>query len=158
MGKTQDYHGVKEQDDEDIVKLKKFMAGEWPREEEPAADDDVAGEAFVDTASSCSDSSVDDVDEETFYQQQSRSVADDIPLAVEGELLQNKKTKFLHKAADEAGTHTKCGLTTTNLIWLENGSRFSWPVCSKCFKVPPAGHEKSMTMALENAKRRRVAK
>ena len=158
---------VEPEKDEDIENLKVFMAGRWPgseEEDQAAADfnfeliDEATGDEFVDTASSedddiedCSDSEA----EEDFYNSQNVRT-EDIPMAVPGDLIQNNKSKMLHKASDDKWK-TLCGLTVGNSTHLPHGSRFKWPLCSRCFKESNDSKDGGLVGALDAAKRRRLA-
>ena len=75
---------------------------------------------------------------------------------ITGNLVQNTKSKYLHRAGDEMGTVTKCNLSGRNFVHLPRGSLFYWPMCSKCFKEE-AQDTKGLSAALESAKKRRLA-
>ena len=153
--------------DEDIENLKEFMAGRWPgreAEDQAAADfnfeliDEITGDEFVDTASSDADNIEDWSDseaEEDFYNSQNVRT-EDIPMAVPGNLIQNNKSKMLHKASDDKWK-TLCGLTVGNSTHLPRGSRFKWPLCSRCFKEGVDPKDAGLVSALDAAKRRRLA-
>ena len=152
--------------DEDIENLKEFMAGRWPgrAEDHAAADfnfeliDDITGDEFVDTASSDADNIEDWSDseaEEDFYNSQNVRT-EDIPMAVPGDLIQNNKSKMLHKTSDDKWK-TLCGVTVGNSTHLPRGSRFKWPLCSRCFKESNDPKDGGLVRALDAAKRRRLA-
>ena len=155
------------EEDPDITKLKTFMSGAWPGPDEtdqgpPREEieelDEMTGDEFVDTASSGTDDG--DVDSETdgeeaFYESQDVGHGD-IPVAVPGNLVQNHNSKMLHKVADGDRWKLKCGASVGNTIHLPNGSKFNWPLCSRCFRDNDE-QNKGLTESLEAAKRRRVA-
>ena len=99
----------------------------------------------------CSDSEA----EEDFYNSQNVRT-EDIPMAVPGDLIQNNKSKMLHKASDDKWK-TLCGLTVGNSTHLPHGSRFKWPLCSRCFKESNDSKDGGLVGALDAAKRRRLA-
>ena len=119
--------------------------------------DEMTGDEFVDTASSGTDDG--DVDSETdgeeaFYESQDVGHSD-IPVAVPGNLVQNHNSKMLHKVADGDRWKLQCGASVGNTIHLPNGSRFHWPLCSRCFKDNNE-QSKGLAESLETAKRRRL--
>ena len=90
----------------------------------------------MDTASSDADDIEDLSDgqtEEDFYNSQNVRT-EDIPMAVHGNLIQNNKSKMLHKASENDKWKTLCGASVGNSTHLPRGSRFKWPLCSRCFK------------------------
>ena len=106
-----DIFGANSDDDEDIANLKTFARGEWPGNPEIEADDE--GEGFVDTASSNSEDEEESSDEaeEDFYKTQAGVAGDTFEAVIEGNLIQNVKSKYLHRASDDSGTLTKCNLS-----------------------------------------------
>ena len=155
----EDIFGPNPNDDEEIAKLKIFARGEWPGAEEEEDEKPEEGEEFVDTASSSSEDEHEDESEdgeEAFYKFQAGVTGDSFDPVIEGNLVQNTKTKYLHRAGDAMGSVTKCNLSGRNFVHLPRGSLFYWPMCSKCFKEE-AQDTKSLSAALEGAKKRRLA-
>ena len=154
----EDIFGPNSDDDEEIKKLKIFARGGWPGEEMECEEPE-QGEDFVDTASSSSEDDPEDETEggeEFFYRVQAGVTGDSFDPVITGNLIQNTKSKYLHRAGDEMGTVTKCNLSGRNFVHLPRGSLFYWPMCSKCFREE-AQDTKSLSAALESAKKRRLA-
>ena len=153
---VEEIFGPNSDDDEDIANLKTFARGEWPGNLDVEADDE--GEDFVDTASSSSEDGDESSDEaeEDFYRTQAHVTGNTFEAVIEGNLIQNVKSKYLHRASDDSGTITKCNLSGANFVHLPRGSLFYWPMCSKCFKEDSEGI-KGLPAALEGAKKRRLA-
>ena len=97
--------------------------------------------------------------EEEFFEQH-RSLLDNADTkAVEGDLMQNKRSKMLHRRSQDESNHlqpvTLCGLHGSSFSQLPNGSTFAWPKCSKCFKKDQ-DKEKSLVDVISCGKRRRI--
>ena len=94
-------------------------------------------EADAESSSSTSSTSSDSesaVNEDEFSQMQSNNLLDPSKTIVAGALLQNTKSKMLHRPSANANSGTLCGIKSlTNFAKLE-GTRFSWPKCTRCFK------------------------
>eukprot|EP00435_Cladocopium_sp_Y103_P044719 s1782_g12.t1 len=145
-----------------------FQEKEWdgpPSEgaSEPVPEElEIEGEEVVASASSSDEAegeteSEDDV--EAFSERQ-RSLLDNVDLkAVEGNLMQNRRSKMLHVRSEDLGNHlqpvTKCGLHGPGFQCLPNGAAFEWPKCSRCFKDD---HEKDKDLVdvINAGKRRRL--
>ena len=120
------------------------------------------GDEIVESASSvdpASDSEGSSSDEEEFFEKQ-RSLLDNADSkAVEGDLMQNKRSKMLHRRSQDESNHlqpvTLCGLHGSSFSQLPNGSTFDWPKCSKCFKKDQ-DKEKSLVEVVSSGKRRRI--
>ena len=76
---------------------------------------------------------------------------------IAGRLLQNNKSKMLHRCSDEDPSLTRCGVGGDNFIYFGNGTLVSWPKCSKCFKHEVEDLAEGANEALGAAKRRRVS-
>ena len=76
---------------------------------------------------------------------------------IAGRLLQNNKSKKLHRCSDEDPSLTRCGVGGDNFIYFGNGTLVSWPKCSKCFKHEVEDLAEGANEALGAAKRRRVS-
>ena len=101
----EDIFGPNSDDDEEIKKLKIFARGGWPGEEMECEEPE-QGEDFVDTASSSSEDDLEDeaeVGEESFYKVQAGVIGDSFDPVITGNLIQNTKSKYLHRAGDEMG-------------------------------------------------------
>eukprot|EP00435_Cladocopium_sp_Y103_P051029 s3100_g15.t1 len=127
-----------------------------PKETEPAGEEIVASASSGEGSEEETDSE-DDV--EAFFERQ-RSLLDNSELkAVEGNLMQNRRSKMLHVRSDDLGNHlqpvTKCGLHGEGFQCLPNGAAFEWPKCSRCFKDD---HEKDKDLVdvINAGKRRRL--
>ena len=120
------------------------------------------GDEIVESASSAdldSDAGGSSSDEEEFFEKQ-RSLLDNADTkAVEGDLMQNKRSKMLHRRSQDESNHlqpvTLCGLHGSSFSQLPNGSTFAWPKCSKCFKKDQ-DKEKSLVDVISCGKRRRI--
>ena len=120
------------------------------------------GDEIVESASSAgldSDAGGSSSDEEEFFEKQ-RSLLDNADTkAVEGDLMQNKRSKMLHRRSQDESNHlqpvTLCGLHGSSFSQLPNGSTFDWPKCSKCFKKDQ-DKEKSLVDVISSGKRRRI--
>ena len=120
------------------------------------------GDEIVESASSAdpdSDTEGSSSDEEEFFEKQ-RSLLDNADRkAVEGDLMQNKRSKMLHRRSQDESNHlqpvTLCGLHGSSFSQLPNGSTFDWPKCSKCFKKDQ-DKEKSLVEVISSGKRRRI--
>ena len=134
--------------------------GSFP-EEEPCGED----EQEVDFAESASsedeslDSTASDDNEEKFHEAQADDVMYQVPMAVEGDLLQNKKSRMLHIRSKDEGNNLQpvslCGVHGGSYMRLPYGARFAWPKCSKCFKSAALADERSVVDAIGAKKRRR---
>eukprot|EP00435_Cladocopium_sp_Y103_P036109 s326_g9.t1 len=96
------------------------------------------GEEIVESASSDGTDAGSSSDEEQFLEKQ-RSVLDaEESMAVEGDLMQNKRGKMLHRRNPDEANHlqpvTLCGLQGMGFLQVPCGSTFDWPKRSKCFK------------------------
>ena len=90
-------------------------------------------ESYSSTSSTSSDSES-AVNEEEFSHSQSNRLLDPSKTVVAGVLLQNTKSKMLHRPSANANSGTLCGIKSlANFAKLE-GARFSWPKCTRCFK------------------------
>ncbi len=105
------------------------------------------------------DSTANDDHEEKFHESQADDVMYQVPMAVEGDLLQNKKSRMLHIRSKDEMNHLQpvslCGVHGKSYMRLQFGSRFAWPKCSKCFKSAAAADEKSIVEAISAKKRKR---
>ena len=134
--------------------------GSFP-EEMPEEEGANGEEEFAESASSeveSLDSTDSNDNEEKFHESQADDVMYHVPMAVEGDLLQNKKSRMLHLRSKEEHNLLQpvslCGLHGKNYVRLPYGSRFQWPKCSRCFKSE-ADREGESVVALMNAKKRR---
>ena len=101
------------------------------------------GDEIVESASSEDESFSDDgtaTDEEGFKEMQGFDVTSNVKPLIAGNLLQNKKTRVLHRVdrqkssmVDEIFIAT-CGATGSNYRHLPNGANFQWPMCQRCYK------------------------
>eukprot|EP00435_Cladocopium_sp_Y103_P066198 s447_g28.t1 len=145
-----------------------FQEREWDEPAKEGTDESIPGEAelageeIVASASSEEEAEVEtdsEADVEAFFERQ-RSLLDNSELkAVEGDLMQNRRSKMLHVRSDDLGNHlqpvTKCGLHGQGFQCLPNGAAFEWPKCSRCFKDD---HEKDKDLVdvINAGKRRRL--
>ena len=91
------------------------------------------GESESSSASTSSDSES-GVNEAEFSQSQSNNTLDPSKTVVAGAVLQNTKSKMLHRPGPNASSATLCGIKSlANFAKLE-GTRFAWPKCSRCFR------------------------
>ena len=134
--------------------------GSFPEEEPPAEDDQEVD--FAESASSedeSADSTASDDNEEKFHEAQADDVMYQVPMAVEGDLLQNKKSRMLHIRSKDETNHLQpvslCGVHGKSYMRLQYGARFLWPKCSKCFKSAALADERSVVDAIGAKKRRR---
>eukprot|EP00435_Cladocopium_sp_Y103_P075650 s8_g61.t1 len=138
--------------------------GVWPSTPvEPQGEDDMGGEEIVETASSCSGSSADapnsSDDEETFFNRQRSMLDSDEKKAVEGSLMQNRRSKMIHLRNTDDTNHlqpiTQCGLHGEGFQCLPEGANFDWPKCSRCFKGDPE-KDRDLVEVINAGKRRRL--
>eukprot|EP00435_Cladocopium_sp_Y103_P049546 s482_g15.t1 len=131
-----------------------------PRDDEDRPD---GGEEFVGSASSDGGSETaeleSDLDEESFLKSQQVLHGGGIAKAVEGNLMQNKRSKMLHKRNEDPHNRlqpiTQCGLHGESFSCLPDGSTFEWPKCSKCFRGE-ANASKELVDVVNAGKRRRL--
>ena len=99
--------------------------------DEPEGD---SGNISDSSSSSTSSDSSSAVNEEEFSQSQSNDLLDPSKTIVAGAILQNTKSKMLHRPSASENAATLCGIRSlANFAKLE-GTRFAWPKCSRCFK------------------------
>lgn len=101
------------------------------------------GEEFVESASSENDISSDEedaTDEEGFQEMQGFMATANVKPLIQGDLLQNKKTRVLHLVDEQKSSAVDnifiatCGATGSNYRHLPNGANFQWPMCQRCYK------------------------
>ena len=109
---------------------------ESPNYEVPPPDQqEIESEATSDSCSSSTSSDSESrVNEEEFNQSQSNNLLDPSKTVVAGAILQNTKSKMLHRPSTSASSAALCGIKSlANFAKLE-GTRFAWPKCSRCFR------------------------
>ena len=122
----------------------------------------IDGEEVIESASSEDDdsyeSSGDECKEEVSHKSQRRHGMVEREPAVKGNLMQNKRSRILHRRCDDPENHlqpvTACGLHGNGFLELPNGSEFEWPLCSKCFKDNQ--RQESLVEVVNAGKRRRL--
>ena len=144
-----------EQREGDRLNLGSFPEEEPQEEEEQEVD-------FAESASSedeSADSTASDDNEEKSHEAQADDVMYPVPMAVEGDLMQNKKSRMLHIRSKDETNHLQpvslCGVHGESYLRLRYGARFAWPKCSKCFKSTAETDERSAVEAIGAKKRRR---
>ena len=121
--------------------------------------DPESGEEFVGSSASSSDedSEGETDNEEVFHGKMRSPIESGVAQAVPGPLMQNKRSRMLHKQSGEEADHkqpvTECGLSGPGFVVLENGASFVWPKCSKCFKK--SGKDTNISAEYVAEKRRR---
>ena len=106
-----------------------------PAESEHADRQEAAQASDDDSSSSSSSSdSASGVNEEEFSKSQSNDLLDPSRTVVTGAILQNTKSRMLHRPSTSLSSAALCGIKSmANFARLE-GTRFAWPKCSRCFK------------------------
>ena len=99
-----------------------------------------------------------EVSEELFFEKQRSMLDVAAEKAVPGDLLQNRRSKMLHKRSKDESNHlqplTACGLHGSSYDHFPEGCNFAWPKCSKCFK-DDVGQDVDHVQILNAGKRRR---
>ena len=104
---------------------------------------DDAGEELVESASSDDAASSHDgneTGEEGFQEEQGFIGTSNIKRLIEGDLLQHKKTRVLHRVDTQKSSVIEeiyvamCGATGASYRRLPRGANFQWPMCQKCYK------------------------
>ena len=91
------------------------------------------GESESSSTSTSSDSGS-GINEEEFSHSQSNNMLDPSKTVVAGAVLQNTKSKMIHRPGPNTSSATLCGIKSlANFAKLE-GTRFAWPKCSRCFR------------------------
>ena len=116
-------------------------------EEARNLDSDEEVQEVICSASSSGEETTSDVDsdlnEEVFHQQHESMLESGLEKAVPGDLMQNKRSRMLHKRSQDEKNHLQpvslCGVHGPGFICLAEGAAFNWPKCSKCFKDDPVG-------------------
>lgn len=125
---------------------------------EPVVEENGNGEEGIGSASSDESSTESTLDEELFHAQESSVVESGIQKQVEGNLLQNRRSKMLHVVNLDAETGSDftavCGVHGDGFIHLPEGSTFLWPKCMKCFKED--SERTGLVNVLSAAKKRRM--
>ena len=126
--------------------------------EEGARDDgDEDGEDFVESASESEYSSASSDNEEELHKEKASVIESGLEPEVKGPLMQNKRSRMLHTQNPDPKNLlqpvTSCGLHGIGFTVLAEGSIFSWPKCSKCFKD---ADNKSVIDVVNASKRRRI--
>ena len=126
---------------------------------------DDAGEELVESASSDDAASSHDgveTDEEGFQEVQGFVGTSNIKRLIEGDLLQHKKTRVLHRVDSQKSSVLEeiyvavCGATGASYRRLPSGANFQWPMCQKCYmKVDTIDR---FVEQEEASKRRRLSK
>ena len=126
---------------------------------------DDAGEELVESASSddaASSHDGDETDEEGFQEVQGFVGTSNIKRLIEGDLLQHKKTRVLHRVDSQKSSVVEeiyvavCGATGASYRRLPSGANFQWPMCQKCYmKVDTIDR---FVEQEEASKRRRLSK
>ena len=126
---------------------------------------DDAGEELVESASSDDAASSHDgneTDEEGFQEEQGFIGTSNIKRLIEGDLLQHKKTRVLHRVDIQKSSVIEeiyaamCGATGASYRRLPRGANFQWPMCQKCYMKVDAIDR--FVAQEEASKRRRLSK
>ena len=118
---------------------------------------DEDGEGFVESASESEGSSASSDNEEELRKEKASVIESGLEPEVKGPLMQNKRSRMLRTQNPDPKNHlqpvTSCGLHGSGFTVLAEGSIFSWPKCSKCFKD---ADNKSVIDVVNASKRRRI--
>ena len=118
-------------------------------EHEPEAEA-VEAESSSSSSSSVSAESSGKECEEQFAQRQSNEAILHVSPVVPGSLVQNKRSKILHKISNARNDLAMCGSkVTAGFVKLPNGATFAWPRCARCFRGEVLGSKKDLVNFLD---------
>ena len=144
---------VKEEDAS--IQEKPLQEGEFQQEvQEIVSDEDFEGSASSDGGANLEI----EVSKEMFFDNQRSMLDVGEEKAVAGDLMQNRRSKMLHKRSQDESNHlqplTACGLHGSGYDHFPDGCTFAWPKCSRCFK-DAMGQDVDQVQILNAGKRRR---
>jgi hypothetical protein len=92
--------------------------------------------------------------EEQFVQRQSNEAILHVSPEIPGPLLQNRRSKVLHKWHEVKKDVALCGLrVSVGYVELPHGATFQWPRCSKCFRGEVLGNKSDLIGFLDQRSR-----
>jgi hypothetical protein len=92
--------------------------------------------------------------EESFCQRQSNEAILHVTPEIPGPLLQNKRSKILHKLHEVKADSAACGLkVSAGYVKLPNGATFAWPRCTRCFRGEVLGSKRDLISFLDQRPR-----
>jgi hypothetical protein len=122
------------------------------KESEPALEVVEACSSSSSSSSSSAESSEGEC-EESFVQSQSNEAILHVSPAVPGPLLQNRKSKMLHKPGNLKSNVTLCGAKTVSGYERLQNASFSWPRCARCFRGEVLSTKKDLVDFLDSKAR-----
>jgi hypothetical protein len=85
-----------------------------------------------------------------FAKKQSNEAVLHVSPVVPGPLVQNKRSKILHRVSRSTSEVAQCGAkATAGFVKLPHGASFPWPRCSKCFRGEVLGTKKDLVSFLD---------
>ena len=92
--------------------------------------------------------------EEQFVQNQSNEAILQVTPEIPGPLVQNKRSKILHKMHEGKAELAFCGVkVTASFVKLPNGATFAWPRCTRCFRGEVLGSKRDLVSFIDQRAR-----